>query len=554
MLNFGNKEFRNLQEQVQKNKEDIEKGVGIPGPQGPQGEVGPQGPQGPQGEQGPQGIQGIQGPRGQEGPQGIPGPRGPRGIQGPSGDATKIKLNGKTYTASGATIELPDLAEVKGVPGNYPEYIDATVANGLVGKIAWEWFQNAINEGSINFAAHTFDTGIEFDFPELLAKYGLDAYGSPAYVMIWNNDSPVTMPDTVVDFTTLKAWIIANIGTLVANSYVDEYSISGSVYEEVYYGAVNGMPDLNIALKNGDIICEAHLTREGGAGLPIAGATNPPTVPGLESTFVGEFRGDALAGKIRCGSIDATNIDARVVGEKNGGVTLYASSIGTAERPASVIYSYRLGYTDKRISTVYADNIGYPTSKVDNVYASSVGGPAYPVNTIYANHIGSSQKPVLNFTATNIGNSTNPVERIYANNIGGLSNPVANFYATNIGNSDKPVDTVYTNNLGTSAHKVAAIYAVKIGSENNKVNYIYSSNIGSSTSKVGSIYVSNIGSKNVPVNLLYSDSVGTSSAPVKNIYANNVVLKNLPTSDPGIAGALWNDGGTLKISAGQQQA
>lgn len=463
MLNFGNKEFRNLQEQVQKNKEDIEKGVGIPGTQGPQGEVGPQGPQGPEGPRGPKGDTGPQGPQGQEGPQGVPGPRGPRGLQGPSGDATKIKLNGKTYEASGATIELPDLAEVKGVPDKYPAYIDATVENGLAGKINWEWFQTAIDEGGINFAAHTFDTGIEFDFPELLAKYGIDAYGSPAYLMIWNNSSPVTMPDTVVDFATLKAWIIANIGTFVANSYVDEYSFSNSTYEEVYYGVANDMADLNIALKNGDIICEAHLTRQGGAGLPIAGATNPPTVPGLESTFVGEFRGNALAGKIRCGSIDATNIDARTIGENNGGVTLYASSIGTAERPASVIYSYRLGYTDKRISTVYADNIGYPTSKVDNVYASSIGGPAYPVNTIYANHIGSSQKPVINFLANNIGYNTNPVERIYANNI------------------------------------------------------------------------------------------GDSGKPVSNIYANNVVL-NLPTSDPGVAGALWNDGGVLKISAGQQQA
>ena len=175
MLNFGNKEFRNLQEQVQKNKEDIEKGVGIPGPQGPQGEVGPQGPQGPEGPIGPRGFTGPAGPRGYEGPQGVPGPRGPRGPQGPSGDATKIKLNGKTYEASGATIELPDLAEVKGVPGNYPAYIDATVANGLAGKINWELIKEAIESGEIDFAAHTFNTGLEFDFPELLTKYGIDA-------------------------------------------------------------------------------------------------------------------------------------------------------------------------------------------------------------------------------------------------------------------------------------------------------------------------------------------------------------------------------------------
>jgi len=30
-----------------------------------------------------------------------------------------------------------------------------------------------------------------------------------------------------------------------------------------------------------------------------------------------------------------------------------------------------------------------------------------------------------------------------------------------------------------------------------------------------------------------------------------VILQNLPTSDPGSAGQLWNDAGTLKVSGGQ---
>lgn len=56
MLNFGNKEFRNLQEQVLKNQEDIltlkQEGMGhepIPGPEGPEGQKGSQGEQGPRG-------------------------------------------------------------------------------------------------------------------------------------------------------------------------------------------------------------------------------------------------------------------------------------------------------------------------------------------------------------------------------------------------------------------------------------------------------------------------------------------------------------------------
>jgi hypothetical protein len=32
--------------------------------------------------------------------------------------------------------------------------------------------------------------------------------------------------------------------------------------------------------------------------------------------------------------------------------------------------------------------------------------------------------------------------------------------------------------------------------------------------------------------------------------SNNIKLSNLPTSDPGVAGQLWNDNGTVKVSSG----
>lgn len=31
---------------------------------------------------------------------------------------------------------------------------------------------------------------------------------------------------------------------------------------------------------------------------------------------------------------------------------------------------------------------------------------------------------------------------------------------------------------------------------------------------------------------------------------SNMVLSDLPTSDPGVAGQVWNDAGTLKVSSG----
>ena len=172
MLNFGNKEFRNLQEQVLKNMRDIttieegatvlaEFGIKVVGqvtdkallPEnytGAYGDAyivgqadvppydmyvwtrsfigeardkwlslgkfpnpGPEGPQGPQGIEGPVGPEGPQGPRGYAGPQGPKGEAGPQGIQGiqgPKGDP------GRAFTIIGtyANIEsLPDVSTVE---------------------------------------------------------------------------------------------------------------------------------------------------------------------------------------------------------------------------------------------------------------------------------------------------------------------------------------------------------------------------------------------------------------------------------------------------------
>ena len=149
MLKFGNKEFRNLQEQVLENMNQIQEikqgvvvldefGIKVLGqldsaddlpesaeefgdayavgeeppyeiyiwtritdsddPEegewfnigqfpvpGPQGPQGPAGADGQDGEQGPRGLQGVPGPQGIQGPQGLQGPQGEQGIQGPQG-------------------------------------------------------------------------------------------------------------------------------------------------------------------------------------------------------------------------------------------------------------------------------------------------------------------------------------------------------------------------------------------------------------------------------------------------------------------------------------
>ena len=52
----------------------------------------------------------------------------------------------------------------------------------------------------------------------------------------------------------------------------------------------------------------------------------------------------------------------------------------------------------------------------------------------------------------------------------------------------------------------------------------------------------------VAVNLTVSaDQTITGAKTLSNAV---VKMTNLPTSDPGVAGQLWNSSGTLKISAG----
>ena len=83
--------------------------AGPKGEQGPQGEPGRQGQRGLTGPQGPRGYTGAPGTPGQTGAQGPTGPIGPKGDKGDPGDPSSIKVNGTTYTSDASgLITLPD--------------------------------------------------------------------------------------------------------------------------------------------------------------------------------------------------------------------------------------------------------------------------------------------------------------------------------------------------------------------------------------------------------------------------------------------------------------
>ena len=65
----------------------------------------------------------------------------------------------------------------------------------------------------------------------------------------------------------------------------------------------------------------------------------------------------------------------------------------------------------------------------------------------------------------------------------------------------------------------------------------------------GNAHFENINSIGLPLEHLHVDCIYLGDNTIKN-QENLILIDELPTSDPEVAGALWNDSGALKISAG----
>lgn len=179
MLKFGNKEFNNLQEQVLKNTNDLQKFIeltgsviGVKGDKGDTGERGPQGLTGIRGSQWTIGtnlpasanngdihldydgnvyiyngqwilnvnIRGPQGLTGRPGPQGLQGSQGPRGLQGPQGpQGEQFLINGPvanvTDLPSISTVEGRNIAFLVGASAPYALYVISE--NAVTHNLEW---------------------------------------------------------------------------------------------------------------------------------------------------------------------------------------------------------------------------------------------------------------------------------------------------------------------------------------------------------------------------------------------------------------------------------
>ncbi|MBO7731477.1 MAG: collagen-like protein [Methanobrevibacter sp.] len=241
MLNFGNKEFRNLQEQVYKNMIDInnieegaqviaEFGIKIVGQEdeaenlpdpaeyleeegheyGDAFLVGTEAPydyyvltrsfddmedephwlnigvfpapgiQGPQGEQGPQGIQGEQGPAGQDGAQGPQGIQGIQGIQGPQGERGIQGPQGPQGPAGGFVEIYGILSTSASLPA--PATLQDLTAAYLVGSDPYDMY---IQVGSQVSQAAWFNAGA--------FNNGTAVYAGGSFQTVYDMDGKVSV-------------------------------------------------------------------------------------------------------------------------------------------------------------------------------------------------------------------------------------------------------------------------------------------------------------------------------------------------------------------------
>jgi len=72
-------------------------------------------------------------------------------------------------------------------------------------------------------------------------------------------------------------------------------------------------------------------------------------------------------------------------------------------------------------------------------------------------------------------------------------------------------------------------------------------NIGADTNHADTINIGGRGAGHDTINIGVNSGSGTDTV---TIGGESLIILDLPTSDPVVAGALWNDSGTLKISAG----
>ena len=173
--------------------------------------------------------------------------------------------------------ELSQVAEKGFKVGTYP----ASIESYGEAEISWPDIQAQILEGErIDFENHIFAAYMIFTIPSLLIHYGLSESGDDVPYIGYDVSDGITMPNSVVDFESLKAWMQSQTfisGLEGVGYYVDE----SFILNEVANYSVEDPVD-NIILLNGKLTLDTVLTCTQGEGEEIEGASDPIGVDTLK--------------------------------------------------------------------------------------------------------------------------------------------------------------------------------------------------------------------------------------------------------------------------------
>ena len=189
----------------------------VQGQQGPQGETGPQGPQGETGPQGPQGETGPQGPQGEtgpQGPQGETGPQGPQGQQGEIGPQALMVKNIRTFSPTGASINI-DFSDFNRIPQigervyclttyqniTYVVLLNITTIDETLERATCQKLSNRQLSNLSDLYLHQLKPGI----------------GGPTLWFVNNNSNPLSNLTVDTVFNALKGALIVAIGNAGAD-------------------------------------------------------------------------------------------------------------------------------------------------------------------------------------------------------------------------------------------------------------------------------------------------------------------------------------------------
>lgn len=226
--------------------------------------------------------------------------------------------------------DLQEVAEKRFEVGTYPAKIE--VSNE--GDLDWSQIQSGIENKSINFENHTFgdDIYLIFYLPRLLEQYGLGEDTAVGYINYVLSKS-ITMPNSVVDFDSLKTW-------MQSDAFITAINAAGYLLDEcLVYNSIAGYgyenPTNNIKLYNGELKISTSLVCSEGQGKQIVGASDPIGTNVLDVVNLQAESAEIKAIELKTIAAGETNYS---IGNGDGSLDILAQAEGVEDIHTTIHY------------------------------------------------------------------------------------------------------------------------------------------------------------------------------------------------------------------------